>query len=271
MSGQLHSMKYSVIRVVPDPVRDEPVNVGVALHDLADGTVMVRVTKNVQKIRTYTGEDVDVAAVAFALDALQGISPSKQADSSFLERMAGQYTQLIQFSPTSGSLAESSSEELEALYDRLVGIDRRGKRGGYIALTRKKLVGRVRRIVEARKLNVEARRRFRGILGTFVFDFVAEGDHIASLQCLSLAGDIDDATEEAKALAYSVRDVREWGRRGSERRIADLRLTSLVAPPETETEATESVRSILGDVGEVRDSERELDKALSSLVEASGS
>jgi hypothetical protein len=260
-------MRYSVIRVVPDPIRDEPVNVGILLHDLSGGKVRVRVLRDVQKLRTYTGEDLDVATLEFALTAIANIGGSIDDRKDFVERVAAQFTQLVQLSQPSGSLSSDPEAELDDLYDRFVSLEARGKRGKYLGLTRRKLVSRVRSALESRDVKVELRRSFQGVLGNFVFDFVRDSDRLATLQCLTLAGDLDESAESAKALAYSVRDIRSHGAKTSDRRIEELHLTALVAPPVEETGSTESIRAILADVGEVRDSEREFEKALSSFAD----
>jgi hypothetical protein len=266
MNAQSHAMRYSVIRVVPDPIRDEPVNVGILLHDLSGGGVRVRVLRDVQKLRTYTSEDLDTASLEFALTAIADIGGSTDDRKDFVERIAGQFTHLLQLTPPAGSLAADPAAELDDLYDRFVSLETRGRRGKSAGLTRRSLVSRVRSALESTDVKVEMRRRFQGILGSFVFDFVRDGEQLASLQCLSLAGDLDESAEAAKALAYSVRDIRNRGAHTAERRVERLHLTSLVAPPIEENGSTESIRAILADVGEVRDSEREFQKALSNFA-----
>lgn len=268
MSGSQHAMRYSVVRVVPDPVRDEPVNVGVLLQDTTTGEIAARFIKNVDKLRTYTGEDIDTTAVGFALSSIRDLIESQHSEKDVIESLSQKFTQLVQFSTIAGSLASDFEEELDTLYDRLVSLESRGRRGSYAAVTRRKLVARVRHALDARSIEVEVRRRVDGLLGSFVFDFVVDRERYSSLQCISLAGDIDQSTEEAKALAYSVRDIRNRGRKYSERRIEEFALTSLVAPPPIETDATDSVRRILADVGAVGDSERDFERSI--LVFAEG-
>jgi DNA-binding transcriptional regulator YbjK len=261
-------MRYSVVRVVPDPIRDEPVNVGVLLQDLTTGEASVRFVKNVERLRTYTGEDIDTSTVDFALATIKDLVGSRHSEPDFIERLSRQYTQLVQFSTIAGSVASDLQDELDALYERFVSLESRGRRGKYVAITRKKLVARVRQALEAQSIETEIRRRVDGLLGSFVFDFVIDRERYSSLQCISLAGDIDQSTEEVKALAYSVRDIRNRGQKFSERRVAEFSLTSLIAPPPVETEATSSVRRILADVGDIGDSEQEFDRALQSFANA---
>lgn len=268
MSESQHAMRYSVVRVVPDPIRDEPVNVGVLLQDLTTGETAARFIKNVEKLRTYTGEDVDTSAVDFALTSIKDLVESPPIEKDLFDRLSREFTQLVQFSAIAGSVASDLQYELDTLYDRFVSLESRGKRGKYVAVTRRSLVARVRHALEARSIEVEVRRRIDGLLGSFVFDFVLDRERYSSLQCISLAGDIDQTTEEAKALAYSVRDIRNRGRKHSERRVESFALTSLVAPPPVETDATTSVRRILADVGDVGDSEREFDRAVSTFADA---
>lgn len=268
MNGERYALQYSIIRVVPDPVRDEPVNVGVLIHDPSGGAVGVRVLHDLGRIRTYTGEDVDLSAVGLALDALEGMSEEPQRRTGFLDELGRQYTKLIQLSPASGTLASSLEAELDALYERFVSLERRGRHGPQIAMTRRRLFSKVKYALEQREVRFDARRRLDGLLSSFVFDFVVERKAYRSLHCLSLSGELDQATDDAKALAYSVRDIRNRGQRHSDRMTAELDVTTLLAPPLDENEATQSVRAILTDVGHVRDPVADFDRAVSAFAES---
>lgn len=161
-------------------------------------------------------------------------------------------------------MAEDLPSVLNQLYDRFVSLDQRGIHRRY-SMTRRSLISRVREAFEQRAVEVKYRRRLDGVLGSYVFDFLVEQDRYRSLQCVSLGRGEDDTTQVAKALAYSVRDIRKRGEIRSERPLAGLTLTSLVIPPPTENPATESIRAILADVGEVRDADREFDSTIASF------
>lgn len=133
-------------------------------------------------------------------------------------------------------------------------------------MTRRSLINRVREAFEERDVRVSYRKRLDGQLGSYVFDFLLEQDRFRTLQCVALGGEQDDATQVAKALAYSVRDIRKRGEMRSERPLAELALTSLVIPSATEVPSTQSIRAILADVGEVRDAERDFDSTIASFL-----
>ena len=110
------SIRYTVIRVVPDPVRDEPVNVGVVLQNPEDGETRVRVIGDVEKLRRSTGEDIDPSAIDFALGAIEEAARARHPGPEFLSYLASQYTHVIQFSVPAGSLANDLPSELNLLY-----------------------------------------------------------------------------------------------------------------------------------------------------------
>jgi hypothetical protein len=116
MAG-LKQFEFFVLRYVPDAVKQEFVNFGVALYEpgaIANGFGGVRVTRDWRRVRCHDPQ-VDIEMLeAVVADIRQCLLDPVQRE-GMLRRLLDPFSNLIQISTTQGVLAEDAEEELEIL------------------------------------------------------------------------------------------------------------------------------------------------------------
>jgi Protein of unknown function (DUF3037) len=215
--------EFSLIRYVPDPVKNEFVNIGVLLRS-EDARAAVRFTRDWSRVRC-----VDPDADTTMLEALEGEIGRRLAEDpgTGVASLEDALSNAVQLSESKACLAESFATELEslmALYVQTAKRKRETRRTGRAALqarmrTEFERTGvwelMQRRISAARytrpgdPLRIDCGYRPNGVVRMF--------------QAVSLAGDM----ESAKVLAFSANDLREGVARVEQ---ATLELTAIVEP-----------------------------------------
>ncbi len=257
-------MRYVVVKVVPDLVRYEPVNIGVMLHDPESGKLRVRFTEGIPRLKTYSDETLDVDSVQRIVDGFEEYSGTPNRDRGFLDTLSKSQSQTIQVSEPASTTASDIDHELASLYQRFVSIDQRGKRESKV-VRRRSVVARVRRAFERYHVPVISQRRFAGNKSYYTFDFVLDQDNMRAFQCFSFGLNQMETVDDAKVLVYSFRDITDHARALSERRLSNLDVTAFVYPPPDETDQSIAVRSILEEVARVRDASAGLDSFVESV------
>jgi hypothetical protein len=247
-------MRYTVVKVVPDPVRNEPLNVGVIVQDVVSNKTRARFTPDVDRLRTYADETLDTDALSLILDRLEETLKKGDPRKSFMEDISRTFNQTLQFTEPAASLGVDLDTELDTLYDRFVSLDKRGRRAHRV-VGRNTVVARVRRTFEQFKVPVVLRRMYAGIKSPYTFDFVLEAERVHAFQCFSFGMDPTATVDEAKVFVYSYRDIVAKAQQSNERRIQEMAVTAIVHPPATETEDAAATRRIIQEVAEVQSAE----------------
>lgn len=181
--------KYSVIKYVPDDIRDEPVNVGVLLRSAEGGEFVHRIASDLE-----SWEIPDAPILREALDKLvaeyDGTEP--------LEEMSKRMRYKIRLTPPRSMVAGDVKRDGEALFNEFVG-------GGHYVGT--PVPDAIRRHVwdVIGPMNGLADVPVSGRSGTFTFDYGYE-DGGPRLVSIIPFGD-GRALDRTKALDWSVSDI----------------------------------------------------------------
>ena len=223
MVAERQQCEFSLIRYVPDPVKNEFVNIGVLLRGEGAGAA-VRFTRDWSRVRC-----VDPDADTGMLEALeQEISRRLEDDpQTGVRQLEDALSNAVQLSETKACLAESFATELETLMQLYVlSVKRRREsrtagRGGVQARMRTEFEragvwGLMQRRISAARytrpgdpLRLDCGYRPNGVVRLF--------------QAVSLSGDL----EGAKVLAFSAADLMAGVARVEH---AELELTAVVEP-----------------------------------------
>jgi hypothetical protein len=127
---------YSVVRYVPDPVKNEPTNLGVILQCLDVGYVNCRFTSNLHRKLGVLATDADTKILqAYVDEFYEAFKPfscypstvsmfktgSEFLESDYLDRLAERGQGKIQFTVPQGSLVDNPEKELDYLFTTYVG------------------------------------------------------------------------------------------------------------------------------------------------------
>lgn len=223
MVAERQRCEFSLIRYVPDPVKNEFVNIGVLLRAEGAGAA-VRVTRDWSRVRCVD-PDADTAMLE-GLEAEVGRRLAEDADAG-VRGLEDALSNAVQLTEAKACLAESFATELESLMRMYVQTAKRRResrttgRAGVQARMRTEFERAgvwdlmQRRISAARytrpgdPLRLDCGYRPNGVVRIF--------------QAVSLSGDL----EGAKVLAFSASDLREGVARVEN---ATLELTAIVEP-----------------------------------------
>jgi hypothetical protein len=192
MPEQLGRFVYSVIRVVPDPIKDEAINVGVVVTPAegAGGAMRVHLNDPVRARIKAAQNDYDIEALRRSLEDLRaalGIDPrlvsgeagTPPAGAAVLDGVAGRLGNQLQLTPPRRYLALSLDEAVQKLFARYVTwrlpTRKRGKR-----LTHAALRDQILQVVsawESPTLRVEQGGMLRGQSATHHADIVVHNGH----------------------------------------------------------------------------------------------
>lgn len=258
---------YSVVRFVPDPVRDEPRNVGILLWTEADFTIRL----DTRALRRAEAESPTTASAGLA-DLSSFIESLVAPDGTFIESLllrvvAGGSTTPITFStPRSAVVGSTVGQTLPELIEFLIGRlvrPPRQRRSRGSGRPRAALANRVRPLIRNRmvELDHQLERSKSGVQRTVDF-FVATGSGFA-LDVLNLAvADDTEVLKRADAAAFKIEDIL------AELPSLDVAVCCFDGSPHRPRAATENAARVLGSAGAlVLD---EVDIAADSLLAAAG-
>jgi len=223
--SERQACEFYLVRYVPDPVKNEFVNIGVVLREAAGGAAAVRFTRDWMRVRC-ADPDADTAMLE-ALEAEMRQRLAEQDGKPLLAIIEDSFSNLIQMTEAKGCLAENMTAELEQLM-RLY-VEPRKERARQTVSGRQGIVRRMRssfekagvwdlmwkRIPAAQytrpgdPLKVDCGYRPNGVVRMF--------------HAVSLLGDV----EMAKVLAFSAPALRAGVERAEK---AELELTAIVEP-----------------------------------------
>jgi hypothetical protein len=224
----LKQFQLFLVRYVPDPVRNEFVNIGVLLRDASEegGETRVRFTRNWRRARCME-PDIDTAHFESLEADLQRRFGSKDDAGMFLDSMLDSWSNTLQLSNAQGCLAENLAAAMDKQMQLYVEPRKREpvsrksgrqviytsmrtqfERAGVWDLMRKRIsVASYTRLGDP--LRIDCGYRPNGVIRMF--------------HAVSLEGDL----ETAKVLAFSVDGLRK-GILAAEQ--AELELTAVVEP-----------------------------------------
>lgn len=228
--SERQACEFFLVRYVPDPVKNEFVNIGVVLRAAgadaeAPGTVAVRFTRDWARVRC-ADPDVDTAMLE-ALEAEMRQRLAQNEGKPLLEIMEDSFSNVVQMTEAKGCLAENVAAELEQLM-RLY-VEPRKERGRQAVSGRQAIARRMRSSFEKAGVWDLMRKRIPAA------QYTRPGDPL-KIDCgyrpngvvrmfhgVSLLGDV----EMAKVLAFSAPALRAGLQRAEK---AELELTAIVEP-----------------------------------------
>jgi hypothetical protein len=219
---------YSVIRFVPDPARDEAVNIGLLAGSDESNEWSARTVGNWQRARAIDDARAlpEVSAHIQLLTSLldeytrshEQLAPAPlppEVSEAWLRQLADSSRNVLQFTSPRPVVADSAEGALDLLWDELI-VDPAARR--YAFQKKHRAVAALRRAFRQRGVPadrlVESPRLFSSAY-TSAVDFAAHNGQVAALaNCWSFQlPDKEKLLEEVKAWAWAIRDLRRGGAR----------------------------------------------------------
>ncbi|HKO12223.1 MAG TPA: DUF3037 domain-containing protein [Acidobacteriaceae bacterium] len=220
--------EFFLVRYVPDPVKNEFVNIGVVLREAAEGgAAAVRFTRDWGRVRC-ADPDADIAMLeALEAEVRQRLGAQETSGKPLLEVMEDSFSNLIQMTEAKGCLAENMAAEMDALM-RLY-VEPRKERARQAVSARQAIVRSMRSSFERAGVWDLMWKRIPAAQYTRAGDPLKldcgyrPNGVVRMFHAVSLMGDV----EVAKVLAFSAPALRA----GLERvEKAELELTAIVEP-----------------------------------------
>ena len=132
----LKQCKTSIVKIVPDPIKDESINVGVILHCPKMNYIDCMISREKLKHIKFLYPDVNSKYLENILSDIEikysfnnvGIINLEYSDISILNKKMASHTNQLRFSEPRGVLAENLDEELYNLFSQYVGAEINRKR-----------------------------------------------------------------------------------------------------------------------------------------------
>ncbi|HVA63954.1 MAG TPA: DUF3037 domain-containing protein [Terriglobales bacterium] len=176
----MFACEYVLIRLAPDPLRQEAVNIGVALYQSGSsgGFAGVRVSPDLRRARQLSPlfEEDDLAGLeADLLARLRTASPAWLSREYFLQFAQESFSHCLQLSPPTAVLTLDPARELERLYHQYAAPPA-VMRGEVEAGARQKILRHLQRVFSEERLLARLQRNARvgewlGEADSFRFDY----------------------------------------------------------------------------------------------------
>lgn len=116
MSEARQQCEFFLVRYVPDPVKNEFVNIGVVLREAAEGgAAAVRFTRDWARVRC-ADPDADIAMLeALEAEMRQRLTEQETSGKPLMQVIEDSFSNLIQVTEAKGCLAENLAAEMDAL------------------------------------------------------------------------------------------------------------------------------------------------------------
>lgn len=219
--------EFFLVRYVPDPVKNEFVNIGVVLRETGGGAAAVRFTRDWARVRC-ADPDADTAMLeALEAEMRQRLAEQETDGKPLLGIMEDSFSNLIQMTEPKGCLAENVAAELEQLMR--VYVEPRRERARQVLSGRQAIARSMRSSFEKAGVWDLMRKRIPAA------EYTRPGDPlkidcgyrpngvVRMFHAVSLLGDV----ETAKVLAFSAPALRAGLERAEK---AELELTAIVEP-----------------------------------------
>lgn len=169
---ELRQCEYFLIRIAPDPIRNEYLNIGVALYDPQGSFAAVRLISDYQRVRClFPGFDVsDLNGLAEDLmQRLTAESPHWLSRQFLLDWAQECFAHALQLTPSNAVLTRDPAAELEELYRRYVAPPQASAADARLG-PRRAVLHRLQQVFEQERLKEHLRRNLR------VSDLIADRD-----------------------------------------------------------------------------------------------
>lgn len=227
MNGRIQC-EFLLVRYVPDPVRNEFINIGVLLRDSSrPETVAVRFTRDWARVRC-ADPDADIEMLeAMETEMRRRLGESGSGATPLLKTIEDSFSHQLQITEPKACLAENLPAEMDQLMSLYVETHRRRARPGLSG--RQAIVRSMRAQFEHAGVWDLMRRRIAAAIYTTAGDPLKidcgyrPNGTVRMFHAVSLSGDV----ELAKVLAFSLPALRDGVKRVEK---ADLELTAIVEP-----------------------------------------
>lgn len=257
MSNGLVPVRFAIVKFVPDPIRDEPINVGV-VGVTEDGTE-TRFLDSLSRLKSVL-EDDDVKALSVAIKFLRS---SLERSPKSLEQLNEELYGQVRLSTLMGGVAEDPATFLDDQFEIYVASSptikkaQMGENKTKIRDRIRKAIGGVGRQSEFFSLK---KARVKGAVARHGFDFGAINGHPTLIQAISFQTSEEYALNEAKLLAWATRDTK--------RVHDDVEIAAVIAPPRQQSDVyDEALRALSSeDTRIVNSATVELDSFVEGLM-----
>lgn len=231
------TFNYVIAKFVPDLVRNEPINIGVIVHDSKNKIATGKFIDNFRAL-AQRYHNVNVSALKGILSSFTG---SYKIDSAnYLSKLGKEFQYQLVFAEPSGIVAGTPEQALSEIYGRFISIDT--KRQKRIALTKPQLRALVSQGIKKAEFDrkwVQVKPRIEGTIGHFVFDYGFKNGKVRDLvHTISFDVNPETALRDAKALAISVEDALS--------RDEELSCTAIIHPPHKDAIVAEYYEPAIG-------------------------
>jgi hypothetical protein len=214
-----------VVKYLPDPIRDEPINVGVVGN--LDGRLVLRMTPKFARVRREAGVS-DTSALELGLAFLRS-TLDREPSITLVDLVGSMSSGLLRLSEVMGGLADDPWDFIEDQYERYVG-DTVTQRT-VPATTRRTIRDHLRSAIARRGADSSrfaiSKKRFKGATGRHDFDFGFENGKVTLVRGISLETDEAYALRDARELSFAAIDSHKL-----EDHIGRmLEVIAVVAPP----------------------------------------
>lgn len=259
MPSDLAPVRFAVVKFVPDPIRDEPVNVGVV--GVTDEGLDYRLLEQLSGLKSVL-EGEDIKGLAVALKFLRS-SIDRSRDRSLEELQELLYGQ-VRLSELMGGLAEDAQAFLDDQFEFYVSGPTPTNKSR-IGEDRTKVKEKIRKAIGARgrqsDLFALGKRKVKGNLSSFQFDFGVMNGHATFIHAISFQTREEYALNEAKVLAFAAWDTIDAHK--------DAAIAAVVAPPVEPTSIYDEARRVLESRARVFEAnEAQLDPFVGDLLAA---
>ena len=229
---------YSVARFVPDPIKNEPVNIGAIVVDQETGRTAHRFLRSMRGLAQRC-PGADLGSLEKMIGSIQVEDmPGGAAD---LEDLARGHTNLLQFTPPRAVVASTLEESLQRAFKTYIGNDAAQARSGRLKSPREILVDEIDTALSNDGIfgvaAVAKRQVFAGRRGRFIPDrSISSPGWIFTLHAISFRAKarskIASVLRDAKAFAVDFEDAKA--------KNEGLECTVLVEPADGDGGGTES-------------------------------
>jgi len=212
--ANLLACEYVLIRLAPDPIRNEHVNIGVALYEPGPGHFAgVRINPDLRRARQISPafDESDLAGLeADLLSRLRATAPAWASREYFLSLAQETFSHSLQLTAPTAVLTVDPAAELDRLYQQYAAAPTLPDLPGVEASHRRRILQHLQSVFQAERVLAHLQRNLRAgtLLGQpdrFRFDFhyrAAVAHHL--IQAMPLGGE----EGPVKALCFTVERLR---------------------------------------------------------------
>lgn len=245
--------RYSIVRFVPDPVRDEPINIGAILQSdgIIDSLFLAELDR-VERLDPHADTKLIRDWVSgFKKELSKPLSSSIGGscfDKDYLHRLSQRYSRQIQITQPRGTLYVDFGAEMQDLFETFVSIEEQtSERPEDSRAVRRRFIDVIKGLHIENRVEID-QHEIRTSRITFVADFYVNGGANRVIQALSFNSRKDHAKlARAKEWAYNFRNaVDEQVLERSDH------ITVLIQPPAEPTEGFNQALTIIEDTCQTR-------------------